>query len=184
MAAILSASARRYADAAFSVAREEGGDYDRWLAAMAEVARVLQDPVAREVFVSPAVPADEKWRALDSLFARQPEHVRNLLHILAERDRLDEWDQLSAAFRERVNQERGVVTAEVTTAVPLDPELERTVVERLGAYLRHDPARLQIERRVDPAIIGGVVARVGDTVIDDSVRGRIGRLRRALAATT
>lgn len=177
---ILSASARRYADAAFAVAKESG-DYDVWLATLEDVARVMRMASARAVFVSPAVSAVEKQHALERLFPGLPPMVANFLRILAERDRLDQVQQVAQALRALVNEERGVVTAEVTTAVPLDAELERTVADRLGAYLRHDPARLAIRSRVDPNIIGGVVARVGDTLIDDSVRGRIERLRHSLS---
>jgi F-type H+-transporting ATPase subunit delta len=181
MPALLSASARRYAEAVFDVARETG-DYDQWLRAFDVVNQVMADPIAHEVFVNPAVPSEEKWAALERIFADQPEQVRNLLHILAERDRLGDVEQITLAFRELVNQERGVITAEVTTAVPLDAELAQAIAERLGSYLRHDPTRLTIERRVDPSIIGGVVARVGDTIIDDSIRSRIERLRHALTS--
>jgi F-type H+-transporting ATPase subunit delta len=181
MPALLSGSARRYAEAVYEVARETG-DYDQWLRAFDAVNQVLADPTAHEVFISPAIPSEEKWAALQRIFADQPEQVRNLLHILAERDRLGDLGQISLAFRELVDQERGVITAEVTTAVPLDAELAQSVAERLGRYLRHDPTRLTIERRVDPTIIGGVVARIGDTIIDDSVRGRIERLRHALTS--
>jgi F-type H+-transporting ATPase subunit delta len=65
--------------------------------------------------------------------------------------------------------------------VPIDADLQRVLAERLGAYLKHDPQRVTVLSRVDPSIIGGVVARIGDTLIDDSVRGRLQRLRRALA---
>ena len=182
MPALLSASARRYAEAVFEVARETG-DYDTWLQAFASVDRDLRNPTAREVFVNPAVPAEEKWGALARIFVAQPEQMRNLLHILAERDRLGDFTQIALAFGELVNQERGVLAAEITTAVPLDAELAQAVAERLGRFLRHDPTRLTIDRRVDPSIIGGVVARIGDTIIDDSVRGRIERLRHTLTVS-
>jgi F-type H+-transporting ATPase subunit delta len=181
MPTILSQSARRYAEAAFDVARETG-EFDSWLTAFETIGHDLAVPAASAALFSPAVPTDEKWQVLDQLYVDQPRPVRNLVHILVERDRLDEFDQIAQAFRELVNEERGIVTAEVTTAVPLDTELQRTVATRLGTYLRHDPTRLNIDARVDPAIIGGVIARIGDTVIDDSVRGRIERLRRALTA--
>jgi F-type H+-transporting ATPase subunit delta len=181
MPALLSASARRYAEAVFEVARETG-DYDQWLRAFDTINQVLAEPIAHEVFVNPAVPSEEKWAALERIFADQPEQVRNLLHILADRDRLGDAGQIALALRELVNQERGVIMAEVTTAVPLDAELAQSVAERLGRYLRHDPTRLTIERRVDPSIIGGVVARIGDTVIDDSIRSRIERLRHTLTS--
>src|SRR5216683_372875 len=73
--------------------------------------------------------------------------------------------------------------ADATTAVPLDAEMERLVAQRLAAYLHRDADKVIIRSRVDPAIIGGVVARVGDQLIDDSVRGRLERLRRTLAGT-
>jgi F-type H+-transporting ATPase subunit delta len=70
----------------------------------------------------------------------------------------------------------------VTTATPLDDAAQRLVAERLGTYLGRPADRIAIQARVDPSIIGGVVARVGDTLIDDSVRGRLERLRRTLAS--
>ncbi len=113
----------------------------------------------------------------------QPEQVRNLLHILAERDRLDDVRAIALALREFVNQERGMITAEVTTAVPLDAELEQSVAATARrATCGAIRPRLTIARRVDPSIIGGVVARIGDTIIDDSVRGRIERLRHTLTS--
>jgi F-type H+-transporting ATPase subunit delta len=175
-----SASARRYASAAFTVAGKSG-DYDAWVATLAEVARVLQMPSARTVFLSPAVPAAQKAAALDRIVPSAPPLVRNFLHILVDRDRLDQVPGIADALRELINIQRGIVTAEVTTAVPLDADMERVVAERLAAHLGREPRQVSIHSRVDPAIIGGVIARVGDQVIDDSVRGRIERLRRTLA---
>jgi F-type H+-transporting ATPase subunit delta len=76
--------------------------------------------------------------------------------------------------------QRGIITADVTTAIPLDRELEQVIAQRLAAHLGREANKVSIRSRVDPSIIGGVVARVGDQVIDDSVRGRIERLRRTL----
>ena len=177
-----SASARRYAAAAMQVAGGSG-DYDTWLNGLAEFTRILQMPSARVIFTSPAIPATQNRAALGRLLPNLPPMVRNFLYILADRDRLGQVPNIREAMIERVNEQRGVITAEVTTAIPLDADLERTVAQRLGAYLKHDPQRITIRTRVDPAIIGGVVARVGDTLIDDSVRGRIQRLRRTLART-
>jgi F-type H+-transporting ATPase subunit delta len=175
-----SASARRYASAAFNVAARTG-DYDAWATALGEVARVLQIPSARNVFLSPAVPTAQKAAALDRVVANAPQLVHNFLHILVERDRLDQVPGIVEALRELINQQRGIVTAEVTTAVALDAELERAVAERLAAHLGRQANQVTIRSRVDPSIIGGVIARVGDQVIDDSVRGRLDRLRRTLA---
>jgi F-type H+-transporting ATPase subunit delta len=177
------ASAKRYASAAFSVA-SQSGDYDSWLSTLARFARILQMPSARVVFTSPSIPISQKRAALDRLLPDAPPLVRNFLHILAERARLDEVPAIAEALFELNNQRLGIVTAQVTTAIPLDAELQRLVAQRLGALLDRDPQKVTIVSRVDPAIIGGVVAQVGDRVIDDSVRGRLDRLRQTLSGST
>jgi len=178
-----SASAKRYAAAAFNVA-SEAGDFDGWLTTLSDFARMLQMPSARTVFISPVVPISQKHAALDHLLPTAAPLVRNFLHILADRARLDEVPGIAEALQALINQRRGIITAEVTTAIPLDAEMERLVAERLAVYLNRDPRLVTISSRVDPAIIGGVVARVGDRVIDDSVRGRLERLRRSLYGRT
>ena len=175
-----SASARRYASAAFSVATETG-DYDAWLNVLQEFARILRTRSARTIFMSPAVPKSQKIAAIDQLLPSATPVIRNFLHMLAERDRLDEVPGIADALRDMINARRGIVTADVTTAVPLDRDMERLVAQRLAAHLGRDPDKVTIRSRVDPTIIGGVVARVGDRLIDDSVRGRLERLRRTLA---
>jgi len=174
------ASARRYATAAFTVAGRTG-EYDAWQQSLSDVARVMQMPSARTVFLSPAVPATQKSAALDHILPNASPLIRNFLHILVERDRLAEVPGIADALRELINVQRGIVTADVTTAVPLDAEMEQVVAQRLATHLGRDATKVTIRSRVDPSIIGGVVARVGDQVIDDSVRGRIERLRRTLA---
>jgi F-type H+-transporting ATPase subunit delta len=166
----------------FTVAGQTG-DYDAWLQALREVSRVLQMRSARTVFMSPAVPAQQKAAALDRLLPKVSATVRNFFHILVQRDRLDRVPDIADALQDLINAQRGIITAEVTTAIPLDPEMGRLVAERLAAHLNREPGKVSIVSHVDPAIIGGVVARVGDQVIDDSVRGRLQRLRQVLASS-
>jgi F-type H+-transporting ATPase subunit delta len=177
-----SATAGRYATAAFTVA-SESGELDRWLSELTELARIMQMPSARIVFASPAVPSEQKRAAIERLLPNASPLLRNFLSILAIRDRLREVPDIAEALRELINEQRGIVEAEVTTAVPLDAELERVVAQRLATYLERRPDQVTLKSRVDPSIIGGVVARVGDRVIDDSIRGRLDRLRRALMRT-
>ena len=178
-----SASAQRYASAAFNVAAD-AGELDLWLKALDDLARILRMPSARAIFASPAVAVADKRAAIDRLLPTATPLLRNFLSILAERDRLHEVPGVAEALRNLVNRRRGIVTAEVTTAVALDAELERTIAQRLARYLNRDPQKVTIRARVDPSIIGGVVARVGDQLIDDSVRGRLQRLRATLARQT
>jgi F-type H+-transporting ATPase subunit delta len=176
----ISPSSRRYAAAAFQVARE-AGDFDSWLNTLDRATEILQTPRGKQVFSSPLVSATDKRRALDEMLPNTARLAANFVHILADRNRLGQLPQVAAAFKEMVNSDRGLVTVDVTTAVPLDAATEKLVAERLGKYLNHDAQKLVIRSQVDPEIIGGVVAQVGDTRIDDSVRGRLDRLRRVLA---
>ncbi len=176
-----SATAKRYASAAFSVAAESG-DFDLWLDTLDELSRIMRMSSAHIVFTSPTVAPADKRNALDRLLPDASPVVRNFLHIVADRDRLDQVPGIAEALHDAVNRQRGIVTAEVTTAVQLDAEMERTVTQRLAAYLNKQPNQVALKTRLDPNIIGGVVARVGDRVIDDSVRGRLERLRRAISS--
>jgi len=165
--------------AAFTVAAE-AGDFDLWLSTLDELARILRMPSARTVLISPTVAPSDKRAALDRLLPSATPVIRNFLHIIADRGRLGDVPGMAEALREMINKRRGIVTADVTTAVPIDAQTEQVVMQRLASYLQREPSQVMIRTHVDPNIIGGVVARIGDQLIDDSVRGRLERLRRSL----
>jgi F-type H+-transporting ATPase subunit delta len=80
-----------------------------------------------------------------------------------------------------LNDHRGIATAQVTSAVPLSQAEVAAVAARLGAMTGR---KIVVEPSVDPDIMGGIVARIGDQLIDASVRGRLEALKRRLAAQT
>ncbi len=178
MPGAVSTRATRFAEAAFAVARE-GNQLDAWLAALDGAAALFADTRAERFLTSPVVEPDRKQAALAELLPGLPAPVSNFLGILARRDRLDLLPDVHRVFRRLANEHRGIAVAQVTTARPLDPGQQDLIAARLAAVTGK---RVEIEVRVDPAILGGVVAHVGDNVIDDSIRGRLERLRRALTA--
>ena len=103
--------------------------------------------------------------------------VTRLLVVFSERDWLPLLPDLAAAYRARLLDRRNVVAAEITTAVPLPAEKAEAVGRRLGEL---SGKRVIVSTRVDPGIIGGVVARVGSTVYDGSVTGQLARMRQKL----
>ena len=107
-----------------------------------------------------------------------PPVLAKLLALLAERDRLILIRDLLSAYRDRVQTLQNIVRAEVTTAAALTPERAREI--------EHDLAQLtgrtvMVAARVDPSIIGGVVARIGDTIYDGSVTRQLAKMRETLA---
>jgi F-type H+-transporting ATPase subunit delta len=172
-----STSALRYAEAIFQVARDHGS-YDTWLRELGEVEQLLTDPLAAQVLLSPVVPRDRKSAILDQALSGLSPQTHNFIDLLVRRERLELIPQVNAALRELIDAARGFEVARVTTAAPLSDEERGLVVARLAA---RTGKRIRIEEQVDPSIMGGVVAQVGDEIIDGSVRGRLESLRRALA---
>lgn len=175
--ALVSGRARRFAEAAFDVARSNG-TLDDWEEQLAAVTAILAEPSLNRAFTSPVVPRERKEEMILGAFPEMEARVRNFLVLLVRQDRLDLLPDILTTFRALLNEHRGIQVVEVTTAEPLDTAERDLVAARLAQHLGH---QVVIETRVDPDIIGGLVARVGDQVLDGSVRGRLERLRAALA---
>jgi F-type H+-transporting ATPase subunit delta len=170
--------ALRFAEAAFAVA-QEAQQLDAWLAALDQAAAIFEDHAAALFLTSPVVPAEKKRAVLSGLLPNvSPEAVR-FLAILARRDRLELVPEIAQVFRRLLNEHRGIAVAQVTTAVPIDERQKATIASRLGQRVGK---AVTLETRIDPSILGGVIAQIGDNVLDGSVRGRLERLRRALTA--
>jgi F-type H+-transporting ATPase subunit delta len=155
------------------------GTVDPWLAELERAAALFDEPAAAQFLTSPVVPPDRKQAALTELLPGVSPEMANFLGLLTRRGRLDLLPGILAAFGELAREARGVETATVTTAVPIDERQKTLIASRLTQRIGKT---VQVETRVDPAILGGVVAQIGDDVIDGSVRGRLERLRRSLLA--
>lgn len=172
------ASAKRYAQAVFEIARERD-QFDAWLNELDQARLLMENREAAAVLTSPAVPGEERHRLLDRLTPGLSAPSRRLLHLLLERDRLELLPGVVQELRRRINEHRGIQTADVTSAIPLDKELEGVIARRLSELTGKT---VVVEHQVDPSLIGGFVARIGDQLYDFSVRGKLDRLRDRLAA--
>jgi F-type H+-transporting ATPase subunit delta len=174
-------AAHRYARALFDVGLREQQDLDgleRQLNAFLELLR--QHPSLEKVLLNPAVPTPRKRDAVAALVPRLGLQtiVAKLLVLLAERDRLIVLPDLVVSFRDRRLDYQKVARAEVTTAVPL-PESRAAAIER--SLAQATGRTVTLVTRVDPSIIGGLVARVGSTVYDGSVATQLQKMRQKLA---
>jgi F-type H+-transporting ATPase subunit delta len=161
-----STAARRYAEAAFEIARRDG-TLDRWLDDLRLAADVVAQPDATRVVLGKLLERRVTPRAF------------NLVLLLAQRGRLSAAPAVAAEFKRLVDIERGVVVARVASAVPL----ESAEIEAIGVRVREmTGARAEIVTAIDPDLIGGITVRIGDRLIDASVRGRLERLRDRIVA--
>jgi F-type H+-transporting ATPase subunit delta len=174
-----SGAAKRYAQAVFGLAKERG-TLDRWLDDLALLNDLMSDPRAAEALSSPAVPETQKLALMDRVLAGAQPEARNLAHLLIQRQRVSIIPDIAQLFGAAVLEERGIAIAEVTTAEPLGPSEQEMVRAQLSKLVGKN---VQLRLHTDPSIIGGVIARVGDRLIDGSVINQLRRLRARLAAT-
>lgn len=136
----------------------------------------------REVFLDPSFPAAQKVAILDKLNTRlqlsQP--VRNFIAVLINHDRLEALDEVLADFKHEMNTRLNIAEVEVTSARRLDERERRALESQIAEISR---SAISAKFREDPSLVGGVIVRVGSTVYDDSVRGRLNRLKEQLAAS-
>lgn len=175
-----SGAAKRYAQAVFGLAREKGS-FDQWQADLARLDAIVGDERAAFYLASPNNSVADKLKFLDAALAQNSAESRNLVRLLLQRQRLEIVPEMRRLFEEAVLAERGIAVAEVTTAEPLDERAQAIVRNQLRQLVGKE---IELRMKVDPAIIGGIVARVGDQLIDGSVINQLRRLRARLAAAS
>lgn len=171
--------ARRYAAALFDVTKQNN-TLDAAQAGLTSFAALVSgSPELATVFGSRAVPAAKKRAVAEALVAQlnvSPE-IQRLIAALGDRDRLGLVADVASAFSARVRQEKHILHADVTTAVPLSPERAASLAASLGKVLG---GTVTIEQKVDPSIVGGVIAKVGSLVFDGSVTRQLELMKSVL----
>ncbi len=174
---VVTSAAKRYAQAAFDLAKDQE-KLDQWEHDLQAVVDVVQNPEMTVFFENPAVPAEAKQQVIEEVLPQpDQQYTRNFALLLLERDRLSELPGVLEFYHKLVLEDRGIVIAEVTTAIELTPDEQRAVEERLSQILGKT---ILMRPRVDPSIIGGIVARVGDDLLDGSVATQLTQLKRQM----
>jgi F-type H+-transporting ATPase subunit delta len=202
-------SARRYAEAISELAQRDGTE-DAWSVVLDAAAAALGSPEVLRIVENPAIPIDDRRRAIrtalgvesigsvvdDLLKGRRSlgstvsavrgaalgpvrGQVENLVDLLLDRRRLSLLPAIAREYKRLLDRQRGITEAVVTTPMPLtadDLEAVRAQVQQLAG------TTVEIRAEVDPELIGGITIRLGDRLLDVSVRGRLERLRSQLLA--
>lgn len=179
MAGTRSSIYRRYAEAAFEIA-ERDGTVEQWLAQLGTVAYAVTDSNVVYRLEDPHVPLEARTGALHKVVGRDMlPQLGNLIGLLLRRRRIDALPQIAREYRHLYNRRAGIVEAVATSALALDDDELAALTSRIETMTG---ATVELETAVDPTILGGIQVRIGDTLYDGSVRGRLERLRTRLAA--
>jgi F-type H+-transporting ATPase subunit delta len=170
-------AAKRYAQAAFEVALQRG-TLDRWVEDLQLIAAVMGDASALALLSNTKVPLARRYRLLEATLTDIDPQAMNLAKLLVAKGRAGLAPQIAEAYRGLVDEHRGIAHATVVTAVPLSNAERKVVEEKLGEMTGK---QVITHLEVEPDIVGGLVARIGDKVIDGSTRGKLLALRRSLA---
>lgn len=177
--ATLRSTARRYAEAALSLAERDDSLGD-WVDALETASTRLTDAQVMRVLANPAIPFHDRRRATEALLGGSVTGgPRNLVLLLVRRGRIELLPRVASELRRLWEQRQGIVHAVVTSAAPLSQAETDAVRDKLAA-MTGDQVEMELE--VDPALLGGILVRMGDRLIDGSVRGRLGRLRTRLTS--
>ncbi len=172
-------TARRYAEAALSIA-ERDDSLETWVAALETATTRLVVPDLMRVLADPALPFESRRTVAEQVMADVVTGgPRNLVLLLVRRGRIELLPEVASQLRRLYDQRQGIVGATVTSAAPLTDTEVDALRERLAGMTG---GRVDISLQVDPDILGGVMVRIGDRLIDGSVRGRLERLRTKLAS--
>jgi len=170
--------AKRYAAALFAVAHRDG-ILDAVTQDLTLVERFLQEvPYLRAVILQPLVSEDRKVLVATEAFGdRTTATTLNFIKLLISKRREELIDEVIRGFRQLALEQANIVDAEVSSAVALTPAQEQKLVASLESMTGKN---VRIHFVIDESIVGGVVVRLGDTIIDGSIRGRLDRLKEQL----
>lgn len=171
--------AKRYAKALVEIGSERNAleKYGDDLSAITGLMETSKD--FREVVISPVFTKEDKKAIAGSVLAKleTDQMVTNFINLLIDRKRIDQLPGIEQCFHDEVDEIRGITRGEVTSAGPLsDEEMQRVK----GALSEISGKEVQLTAKVDPSLIGGLVAKVGDMVFDGTIRTQLNQLKGSL----
>lgn len=169
--------ARPYAKAVFEQAQAEG-NMEMWSALLKMLSHIVQDPQMRHLLHSPKVSHKQLLDLLSGINGgKLSDSAANFIRVLIKSNRLKIAGQISELFEQKRSQAEGKLEVNVVSAFELDSEQSKRIAEAMG---KRTGKKVNISAVVDKSLIGGMIVRAGDSVIDASLRGRLTKLRNEL----
>lgn len=170
---------KTYGDALFELAVEKQCEDDLFAEAETVLKALVDNPDFSRLMTHPKILKEEKLKILEEVFQeRVSDEMTGFMEIVIKKDRFSEMEEIFRYFISRVKEYKGIGVAYVTTPLGLNEIQKANVKERLLATTSYK--QMEIHYRVDEELIGGMVIRIGDRVVDSSVRTKLEELKRQL----
>lgn len=170
-------AALRYSHALF----ESGKELDKidvFLQEMQDAAKIFKSHNELfELFNHPNIRNEEKKNVIDVVFKSMNKEVINLIMLLIEHKRINEIGIVYEDFKKAVYEYKGIKIANAITAIPMNPDEIDMLRKKLSVKYA---SKFEVENIIEPEVLGGVYLKIGDEVIDGSVRGQLERMRKEL----
>jgi F-type H+-transporting ATPase subunit delta len=172
---------KTYGEALFELVLEKG-TMDQTLEELTGVRQVLKDNEELErLLTHPKISKEEKISVMEHVFkGRISDDVLGFLVLLIEKDRYTDFPAIVEYFTGEVREYKNIGTAQVQSALPLTEEQKNQIEEKLLATT--DYKAFEMEYQTDPSLIGGIIIRIGDRVVDGSIRNKLTQLAKSLSA--
>jgi F-type H+-transporting ATPase subunit delta len=172
--------AKRFAQAVFEIARERN-EMDQWSRDLTKIAALTSHDELVSVLANPRFSIENKRQLLDFYLKGTNPLAVNLTYLLTGRGCFHLITQISELYQQLLDDFRGIDRAEITTAVSLDKDARQRLIDRLSTITGK---KIVFIEKIDPGIIGGMIARVGGQIIDGSTQTRLNALKKDLAGTS
>mgnify|MGYP001766289546 CR=1 FL=1 len=174
-----SAAARRHARAAFQIALERN-ELDIWRGDLENLSQAVKDPLLYAFLENPKVHLDSKVKVLRQVLTGINPMVLNLVQLLVSRGRLNIITDVVREYGRMVDEKKGIAHAGVTAAVKLSSDEEDKLARRLGDIVG---SKVVVSSDVAPEIIGGLIIKVGDKLIDGSTKSKFTALKKSMGGS-
>jgi F-type H+-transporting ATPase subunit delta len=172
--------AKRYAKAIFSLGKEQG-KVEEYAGALNAIAELFgnEELEVEDALTNPLYPMEARQKVMDKIASAvdADQILTSFLNLLIEKKRIDVLPEIAAAVQEMLDRDENISHGSVTSAIELDSAL----LEKIQATLEKiTGTKVILETQVDPSIIGGIIAKVGDLVLDGSIRTQLNGLKESI----
>lgn len=172
-------AAKRYARAIFEIATEDN-KLEEWHSDLKKIAQLIKDSEFVALAENPKLSAELKVKLAEGKLGQMNPQALNLVHLLIAKGKLEYADQIACEYERLLDEHYGITHAKVTTAIHISDTDKEKISHQLNTIVGK---QVIIDLQVAPEILGGFVARIGDRVIDGSIRNKLIELKKSLART-